>query len=219
MIALLLEPGNRLNAGGVVLSRHRFAYSRQMPRTDDSALMLAYAAGDVGAFEQLYLRHKDALYRYLLRQSGNAAIAEDVAQEVWAKVIAARDRYRPDAKFSTFLFRVARNAFIDDVRRNRLRAVSDDYDDERRPADSGAPDQEFDRNALAREFQVALTDLPDDQRDAFLLKEESGLTLEEIAKVCGVNRETIKSRLRYAGTKLKAQLASALGNHGNDGHD
>lgn len=219
MIALLLEPENRLNAGLAVLSRHRFAYSRQMPATDDSALMLAYAAGDIRAFEQLYTRHKDSLYRYLLRQSGNTAIAEDVAQEVWAKVIASRERYRADAKFSTFLFRVAHNAFIDDIRRNRLRAVSDHYDDELRPAESGSPDSAVDKATLSREFQVALTELPDDQRDAFVLKEESGLSLEEIATVCGVNRETIKSRLRYANNKLRTLLASALGNLGDNDHD
>jgi RNA polymerase sigma factor (sigma-70 family) len=86
---------------------------------DDSALMLRYKDGDVAAFDILYRRHKDAIYRYLLRLCGHRDIAEDIFQEVWGKIVNARKSYRPTAKFTTFLYRVAHNCFIDHVRRNK----------------------------------------------------------------------------------------------------
>ena len=96
------------------------AYAARMDHVpDDSALMLRYGDGDLDAFEQLYSRHKDPVYRYLLRLSGHAETAEDVFQEVWGKIIKARSSYRPTAKFTTFLYRVAHNCFIDHVRRNK----------------------------------------------------------------------------------------------------
>ena len=96
------------------------AYARRMGSPlDDAALMLRYRDGDVAAFEMLYRRHKDSLYRYLLRLSTNRDTAEDLFQEAWGKIIKARANYRPTARFSTYLFRVAHNCFIDHVRRNR----------------------------------------------------------------------------------------------------
>ena len=91
---------------------------------DDSALMLRYRDGDVAAFETLYRRHNDAIYRYLLRLSGHPDTADDVFQEVWGKIVKARGTYRPTAKFTTFLYRVAHNCFIDHVRRNKRHAGS-----------------------------------------------------------------------------------------------
>ena len=95
------------------------AYAPRMEhRPEDSALMLRYRDGDVAAFEDLYRRHKDALFRYLLRLCREHATAEDVFQEVWSKIIRSRDKYRPTAKFTTFLYHVAHNTFIDYLRRN-----------------------------------------------------------------------------------------------------
>ena len=101
-------------------ARQNLAYARNMMgNLDDSALMLRYRDGDVAAFEALYRRHNDSLYRYLLRLSLNQATADDLFQETWGKIVKARQNYRPTAKFSTFLFRVAHNCFIDYVRRNK----------------------------------------------------------------------------------------------------
>ncbi len=174
---------------------------------EDTALMLRYAQdGDMAAFETLYSRHKDPLYRYLLRLSGQRDNAADLCQEVWSKVIRARAGYRPTAKFSTWLYRIAHNAFIDQVRRNRR------YDDRSADpdllADPGhGPEQGAERRRLRERLFAALAGLPEEQRDAFLLQEEAGLTLDEIASVTGVPRETAKSRLRYAAAKLRKALA------------
>ena len=169
--------------------------------------MLRYKDGDIAAFETLYRRHNDSLYRYLLRLSRNTATAEDLYQEVWSKIIKTRERYRPTAKFTTFLYRVAHNAFVDYVRRNKRYAGSaevpvDAIEDTAQSLDDAT------ETSLAREkMKCALLSLPDEQRDTFLLHEEAGLTLDDIAHVTGSNRETAKSRLRYATNKLRAALA------------
>jgi RNA polymerase sigma-70 factor (ECF subfamily) len=175
-------------------------------RPDDSALMLRYRDGDIAAFETLYKRHKDPVYRYLLRLSGHPATAEDVFQEAWGKIIRAREAYRPTAKFTTFLYRVAHNCFIDHLRRNQRHAASAPFDPEVH-RDPGETLETATERSLARErLEKALADLPDEQRDAFLLHEEGGLTVDQIAAVTDCNRETAKSRLRYAVRKLRAAI-------------
>jgi RNA polymerase sigma-70 factor (ECF subfamily) len=176
-------------------------------RLEDSALMLRYRDGDVAAFESLYRRHKDAVYRYLLRLSQDEQVAEDVVQDAWSKIIRARNRYRPTARFSTYLFRVAHNCFIDYVRRNRRHAHGEELDAESTPAPGDAPETETERLLARERLEVALQQLPEEQRDVFLLREEGGLSLDEIALVTDTNRETAKSRLRYAVGKLRVAIA------------
>lgn len=174
---------------------------------EDSALMLRFKDGDSGAFEELYRRHNDALYRYFLRLGGDAAAAEDLYQEAWSKIIRARDNYRPTAKFTTFLYRVAHNCFIDYVRRNRRHAQVADIEPDTQP-DAGDLPEQLVESRLARErLEAALASLPDEQRDVFLLHEEAGLALDDIAAVMGSNREATKSRLRYAVQKLRAAIS------------
>ena len=182
-------------------------YAPTMAHTpDDSALMLRYRDGDVAAFETLYRRHKDPVYRYLLRLSGHNETAEDVFQDVWGKIIKARSSYRPTAKFTTFLYRVAHNCFIDHVRRNKRHAGNTTLEPELH-GDPGETVETATERSLARErLEVALTQLPEAQRDAFLLREEGGLSVDQIAAVTGCNRETAKSRLRYAVDKLRAAI-------------
>jgi RNA polymerase sigma-70 factor (ECF subfamily) len=191
-----------LSTGGSV------AYARSMGVTpEDSALMLRYKDGDVAAFETLYRRHHDSLYRYLLRLSQNHATAEDVFQDVWSNIIKARHRYRPTAKFSTFLYRVAHNCFIDYLRKNNRHAVNSVLDPDCSPDPGDEPDLIVEKRFARQRLEAALGTLPDEQRDAFLLHEEAGLNIDTIAQVTGANRETVKSRLRYANKKLKAALA------------
>ena len=178
---------------------------------DDSALMLRYRDGDVRAFEILYARHKGPLYRYLQRLCRDQDVANDLFQEVWSKVIASRERYEVRAQFNTFLFRVAHNCAVDYFRRvgrqpagaladvAELEAVLPDSESER-------PDARFAAAEVKAEFKRALDGLPVEQRDVFVLYEESGLSLEEIGKVTGVAMETAKSRLRYAVSKLRTAL-------------
>jgi RNA polymerase sigma-70 factor (ECF subfamily) len=178
---------------------------------DDQALMLRYGSdGDVAAFEELYGRYRGPLYRYLLRQCGNPDAAQDLYQETWARIIRARADYRPTGKFAAWLFQVARSALADRARQARRRPGDTWYEsvDDRQLADD-RPGPESDRalDEAAARLRVALEELPPEQRDAFLLHQESGLTLEEIGRLAGVGRETIKSRLRYAVARLRARLA------------
>ena len=183
------------------------AYAPRMePQPADSALMLRYKDGDVAAFETLYRRHNDALYRYLLRHCRHPATAEDVFQEVWGKIVKSRGSYRPTAKFTTFLYRVAHNCFIDHIRRNQRHAHAVTIEPDHQPDPAELPETIVERSLARRRLDAALRDLPDEQRDAFLLREEAGLSLDEIATVTGTNRETAKSRLRYAVNKLRAAI-------------
>lgn len=186
----------------------RVTYSRYMSATPtDSALMLRYKDGDAAAFETLYRRHNDPLYRYLLRRCINREAAEDVFQDVWGKIIKARGSYRRTAKFTTFLYRVAHNCFIDYIRRNKRHLASTDADPDHYPNPTDEPELAAEKDLARKRLELALLELPDEQRDVFLLHEEAGLTLDTIAHVTGVNRETAKSRLRYAINKLKASMS------------
>jgi RNA polymerase sigma-70 factor (ECF subfamily) len=183
---------------------------------EDAQLMLAYASGELRAFETLYSRHRGALYRYLMRQAHDPEITNDLFQEVWSRVIANRMRYEPRAKFRTFLFTLAYNCFIDHCRRLKARPAGQAIEDadaaDLLPADDDArPEIQLQRDESSRRYRAALATLPAEQLDVYLLHEESELSLEEIARVTGVGTETAKSRLRYAVGKLKAALAAADG--------
>jgi RNA polymerase sigma-70 factor (ECF subfamily) len=195
------------NSITALCSEPTLAYIPAMAHTpDDCALMLRYRDGDVAAFEVLYKRHKDAIYRYLLRLCGHRDAAEDIFQEVWGNIVKARKSYRPTAKFTTFLYRVAHNCFIDHLRRNKRHSNNTALDPELF-SDPGETLEYAAERALARErLEQALKTLPDEQRDAFLLHEEGGLTVDQIATVTGCNRETAKSRLRYAVNKLRVAI-------------
>jgi len=183
------------------------AYAPRMEhRPEDSALMLRYRDGDVAAFETLYRRHNDALFRYLLRLCRQRAAAEDVFQEVWSKIIKSRDNYRPTAKFTTFLYHVAHNCFIDHLRRNKRHGNTADIEPDSQPAGGDSPELLTEKSLARRKLDAALGSLPDEQRDVFLLYEEAGLGLDEIATITDCKRETAKSRLRYAMRKLREAL-------------
>jgi RNA polymerase sigma-70 factor (ECF subfamily) len=195
--------------GGQLALSHtaELAYARPMDNVpEDSALMLRYRDGDVAAFEVLYRRHKDAVFRYLLRLCQHRDTAEDVFQDVWGKIVKARDNYRPTAKFSTFLYRVAHNCFIDHIRRNKRHTQTAAVEPDSQPDPADLPEVETERSLARRRLEVALQELPEEQRDVFLLSEEAGLSLDQIASVTDSNRETAKSRLRYAVNKLRAAI-------------
>ena len=183
------------------------AYAAVMDhQPEDSALMLRYKDGDLAAFETLYRRHNDALYRYLLRLCRHRENADDIFQEVWGKIIKAADRYRPTAKFTTYMYRIAHNCFIDYLRRNKRHTHLGDFDPDCQPNPGDLPEMAAERSLARERLHAALLDLPDEQRDVFLLHEEAGLTLDEISSVTGSNRETSKSRLRYAMNKLRIAI-------------
>ncbi len=125
---------------------------------------------------------------------------------MWGKIVKSRSNYRRSAKFTTFLYRVAHNCFIDHVRKNKRHLGKADADPDQFASPSDEPELAAEKSFVRDRLEIALTALPNEQRDVFLLYEEAGLTLDNIAKVTGVNRETAKSRLRYAMKKLKAAL-------------
>ena len=172
----------------------------------DEELMLAYRDGDAGAFETLYARHRGALYRFVLRSlkgtASDRSIAEEMFQEAWIRVIEARGRYAPSARFKTWLYTIAHNLIVDHWRRKGLTLV--ELDDEHAGPDN--PARQVEARQSAARFLQALEALPPAQREAFLLHEEGGMSVAEIAVATGSNEEAAKSRLRYAMAKLKAAV-------------
>ena len=174
----------------------------------DETLMLAYAAGDAAAFEQLYARHRGKLYRYLQRQLRDNAVADELFQDVWQRVIASRSGWKPDAGFATWLYTIAHHRLGDHWRSLKHRPSAPADADERmaRVADPDTPERVLSEFERRRQLQLALDDLPEEQREVLLLRLEQELTLEEIGTITGVGRETVKSRLRYAMDKLRMRL-------------
>ena len=171
--------------------------------------MLLYRDGDASAFNALYARHKGGLYRYLLRQCRDAAAAEELFQGVWMNLIRARAGYSVQAKFTTYLYRLAHNRWIDHYRKNshvamdfsveeNCEAIAELPDERERPQD-----ETLDAKRQAGRLMELIAGLPEAQREAFLLQQEGGMSVEEIAQATGVARETAKSRLRYAMVKLR----------------
>ena len=164
--------------------------------------MAAYRDGDAAAFDTLYARHKGALFRYVLRGVRMRAVAEELYQEIWIRVIEARRRYSPTARFTTWMYTIAHNRLIDHWRRKELMVVDPEHDEPAAGLEADPARQAEAREALDR-FAKALAQLPHAQREAFLLHEEAGLSAFEIAAVTGSEPEAVKSRLRYAFSKLK----------------
>jgi len=178
----------------------------------DEDLMMCYQAGDAASFETLYQRHKGALYRYILRQCKNESVAEELYQDVWMNLIKARERYEVKAKFTTWLYQMAHNRVIDHYRRQKnapgSNSVNYEIDADQTPARlQDQPEQKADIMIKIDRLLKLIDELPEEQKQAFLLREEAGMGIDEIAQTTGVNPETAKSRLRYAVKKLREGLS------------
>ena len=183
----------------------------------DEALMLAYRDGEAAAFDILYRRHRAKLFRYLAHQVPHCA--DELFQDIWIRVIAARAGYEVTAKFSTWLYRIAHNRLMDHFRAQGRSLIEftdpqGDNDDcpalDQRAPTAAEPDAMLARKNLAQHILGALEQLPAAQREAFLLAEESGLSLDAIAVATGVGKETAKSRLRYAFERLRRTLGDTV---------
>lgn len=174
----------------------------------DEELMSMYSTGDAGAFDVLYERHRGALYRFMLRQTGAAAVAEELYQDVWTGIIRRRKTYTATARFTTYLFQVARNRLTDHYRKDKGRSLqTQDYDDDEHAAASNQqPEHLVQVQDQYQRLLCYLKTLPEDQQQAFLLRHDSGFSIDEIAEATGVNHETAKSRLRYAMNKLRTAM-------------
>ncbi len=193
-----------------------------MARDDsDEGLMLAYRDGDVRAFEVLVTRHRKPIYNFILRFVHDAAQAEDVMQETFLRDIKGAEAYERQAKFTTWLYTIARNLCVDAARRGKHRKAASldapvgDEDgaaliDMVADGKDGAERQAIDGQLRLR-MQKAIAALPDEQREIFLLREMADLQFNEIAKVVGIPENTVKSRMRYALEKLATTAGRGTG--------
>jgi RNA polymerase sigma-70 factor (ECF subfamily) len=192
---------------------------REMP---DDQLMLAYAAGDAAAFNVLYARHESALYRFVRRLLGHqlAAQADEVFQDTWMRIIAARESFAPQgASWKTWAFTIAHNAAMDRLRVSGRETGLDLNDDGEDSLDwlqaaaglfhPSSEDVAFWR-AAGQQLLHCLDELPDAQRAAFLLHHEDGASVEDLARRLNLGFETAKSRLRYALQKLRGCMQRYL---------
>ena len=180
----------------------------------DAECMQRYRNGDTHAFRVLYARYREKLHRYTLRLAGKTSEAEEIFQDVWMAVVNGKDGYQPNAPFAAWLFGIAHRRAAD-----RWRVLGRHAPDALDPHEDGGdalehhaapplygPDRLLDNQALGKVLIEAVKALPLPQREAFLMKAEGELTLEEIAMATGTTRETVKSRLRYAQQKLREAL-------------
>lgn len=189
----------------------------------DEALMTAYRAGEVRAFERLLARHEKPVWNFLRRFSRDAEAAEDLLQEVFLRVVKDAQEtaavWKGEAKFSTWLYTIARNLCIDRSRRAAHRQAAsldsggsaeaestETLHDRIASSDAPADAVLADRQA-ARRIDRAVAELPDEQREVFLMREVMEMPFAEIAAVVGASEPTVKSRMRYALEKLRAALA------------
>ncbi|HEX4511381.1 MAG TPA: sigma-70 family RNA polymerase sigma factor [Burkholderiaceae bacterium] len=212
-----------LVAPGMLPGRAGSAPPRDMNPDSDASLMRAYATGDADAFRKLYDRHERSTWRFIRHRLGKAyePAADDVMQETWISVARAAPRYVPSARFTTWLFAIARGRAIDYLRAQVRSAAARGPADQDAPGDeegpegadqlpadrSGEPPVRVESRQQAEAFINALAQLPPLQREAFILHVEGDMTVEEIGQITGVVAETAKTRLRYARARLRSLLA------------
>lgn len=188
----------------------------------DADLLRAHDAGDPQAFERLYDRHDRACFQFIRRLLGPAHgdAAEDLHQETWIAVSKNAARYDPaKASFPAWLFTIARHKTFDHFRRQKVAVLASGVDAHFSEAAMMIPDpgptplEQVQSRQRAEEIVAAVEALPLEQRGAFVMFADGGLSLEEIAHVTGVPLETAKSRLRYARAKLRELLAGERSAH------
>jgi RNA polymerase sigma-70 factor (ECF subfamily) len=184
----------------------------------DEDLMHAFCRGDARSFEILVARHQRGVFNFLLRSVRNQSRAEELLQEVFLRVVRARTRYEASAKFTTWLYSIARNLCVDESRRAKFRDHQS-LDAPRRGRDgAGSPmlaqmaaeqvptDEAAEAPTIRNRVARAVQTLPDEQREVFLLRQISGLSFRQIADAIGIPENTVKSRMRYALEKLRVEL-------------
>lgn len=180
--------------------------------------MLAFQQGDAQAFSRLVERHRRAVFNFIFRYVGERGRAEDLLQEAWLKVVRGAGDYEPRARFTTWLYTVARNLCTDHARRERFRkaqsldAAPAGAPDDARPlgeriaSDGASPDRAAHAQRLAPLLMKAIASLPEEQREVFCLREFAGIPFRQIAEVTRTPENTVKSRMRYALDALRRRL-------------
>ncbi len=170
---------------------------RKLAAASDDELMSRFAAGSYPAFEALYKRHRDAVYRYFVRVTDPESAA-DGHQETWTRIIASRRKYRAKGSFRAYLFTVAHNVRVDHFRRTPREVHA-----EVEATGNDSPESNVSGIEIETRLKKLIASLPTSQREALIMRREAGLTIREIAAITGVTEEGVKSRLRYAMKKLR----------------
>jgi RNA polymerase sigma-70 factor, ECF subfamily len=186
----------------------------------DEMLMVRYQRGDRDAFAELVRRYETPVYNFVIRHLRHSQSSEDVTQDVFLRVVQKAAEFKHEARFSTWLYTIARNLCVDQLRKqSHRRHPSLDQpakggDDSRPLLDGiadGHPRASVERSAAAGQVQTriveAVQNLPDDQREVFLLRELANMPFKEIAEITGVGENTVKSRMRYALDRLQDALS------------
>lgn len=188
------------------------------PERSDEQLMLAFKSGEARAFELLVRRYRAPVFNFILRFTGNRARAEDLLQETWLKVVRNAEGYEPKARFTTWVYTIARNLCVDSARKESYRqadsleapAGASDGDGralgEVLPDGNASPERGAYNTRLRPMLERALMSLPEEQREVFILREYSGVPFKDIAQVTGTSENTVKSRMRYALEGLRRRL-------------
>ena len=184
-----------------------------MEELEDHELIRRYLAGDETAFETLYARHRKRLYGYLNGLlPGQTAEADEVFQLTWIRVVDQLKNYRDQGCFPAWLFRLARNLLIDRVRRSRREGFLTELDREdvpELPAGPGAePWRSMDESDLGRAIRAAVAELPDAQREVFLMRSSEEMPFREIARLQGCSINTVLARMQYALKHLRNRLGT-----------
>jgi RNA polymerase sigma-70 factor, ECF subfamily len=186
---------------------------------NDESLVARFQSGDRSAFTVLVRRHQRPLYHFAFRQLRSAPAAEDVVQETFVRVVQNAADFKHEARFTTWVYTIARNLCIDQLRKraHRKHPSLDEArgeDGEGRTLGELVPDKKADteRQASGSEMKEriaqAVAKLPDDQREVFLMREVANLPFKEIAEITGVPENTVKSRMRYALERLQEALGA-----------
>ena len=202
------------------MGRHDQQPDNLDPELADEALMQRFRGGEAAAFRVLVKRHQDRVFNFVLRQVRSPETAQELVQETFLRVVKNADTFRSEARFTTWIFTIARNLCVDALRRQKhrntvaldapLRAgesegatLLDMVKDDQPGADHRLQDKRF-----STALRGALDALPPEQREVFLMRELEGLKFREIADVVGVPENTIKSRMRYALEALRNHLSA-----------
>jgi len=182
----------------------------------DEALMLRYQRGEVRAFELLLERHSKRVFNFILRFVKQRNTAEDLLQESFLRVVRNAQRYKQKAKFTTWLYTIARNLCVDQSRRavhRKTQSLDTPLGSEGHstlldiiPGDHISSERALDAQKIQRQLHLAIDTLPNDQREVFWMRESLGMPFKEIAEITKSSENTVKSRMRYALLKLRSEL-------------
>jgi RNA polymerase sigma-70 factor (ECF subfamily) len=175
----------------------------------DEALFRLFRRGDDRAFEALYQRYRQSLYLFLLRSVNSQGDADELYQDVWSRIISASKHF-DEGSFKAYAFRIARNLIIDRHRRNKLNLVTDSGELNEPVQPGKSVEEQLQDEECSERMKRHIGQLPLEQQEVFLLKEEAGLSLGQIAAMVDVGRETVKSRMRYALKQLRKLLEECL---------